>query len=366
MTYGKENPDLIAAALFALCTGWVAPFSGELYLTYANIPLLTTLFCLMVVIAGCREGGMLTYVYRICFHGTSTLRRVAQFFIFVCFFLSMIVTNDVSLLLFVPLCMVVLQTAQQEKYLIYVLTMQTIAANLGSMLTPIGNPQNLFLYGYYEMNLGDFFAIMAPLTLISGILLYGASLYVPDTPLEVPVLRQQHMSKRRNYVLSLLFLLCILTVLRVLTPIVLICIVVPVIMLMDRTLYRRVDYKLLLLFILLFIGVGNLRHIPALEALPELIVGSHPFGAGILLSQVISNVPAAVLMAPYTRDVPAILAGVNIGGLGTMIASMASIITLKAYAAMPGRQLGKYILFFTVANIIFLGILVPFWLVLPF
>lgn len=362
LAYSKANPDLVFAAIFAVMTAFFAPLSRELYVSYANIPLLMTLFCLMVVIAGCREGGMLTYLYRVCFHGTSTLRQVGQFFIFVCFFLSMVVTNDVSLLLFVPLCMVVLQTAKQERYLIYVLTMQTIAANLGSMLTPIGNPQNLFLYEYYKMNLGDFLAVTAPLTIVSGILLYGTTRYIPKLSLQVPALRQQHMSKRRNYLFSVLFILCILAVLRVLTPALLLCIVVPVAALVDKTLYKRVDYKLLMLFILLFIGVGNLRHIPAFAALPDILVTGHPFWAGIILSQFISNVPATVLIAPYTHDIPAVLAGVNIGGLGTMIASIASIITLKAYAAMPGRRLGRYILFFTASNVAFLIILVIFWL----
>lgn len=361
MTYWKDNPDLLVAAIFAVVTACFAPLSWDLYVSYANVPLLLTLCCLMLSIAGLSDSGLLVSLYTRCMGEEVTLRHVGRCFIFVSFFLSMVVTNDVALLLFVPLCIAVFRVVNAERYLIFVLTMQTIAANLGSMLTPIGNPQNLFLYAYYDMGLRDFFAVTAPITIISGILLYAASLYLLQTRLRVPREGIGRPVSRRAYVFVALFLLCIATVLRGMTPQTLVYIVVPVVAVTKVTIFRRVDYKLLGLFLLLFIGVGNLQHIPALAAAPETLVQGHVFGASILLSQGISNVPATVLLAPYTDDVMALLAGVNIGGLGTLIASMASIITLKAYANMPGRKLGQYVLFFTAANVGFLALLVAFW-----
>lgn len=360
MTYWRNNPDILIALIFAIVTAVFAPLSWDLYLSYANVPLLMTLFCLMLVISGLSEEGVLVSLYTRCFGQTATLRQIGRFFVFVSFFLSMVVTNDVSLLLFVPLCIAVFRVSGTEKYLIFVLTMQTIGANLGSMLTPFGNPQNLFIYAYYEMDILHFLSVTAPLTAISGILLYGVSFYVPPMVLTVPQETMKRVLSWRVYVFLALFLLCIATVLRVVTPTVLLYLVVPVVLVTKATLFCHVDYKLLGLFLLLFMGVGNLQHIPALAAMPERLLTGHVFSASIIFSQFVSNVPATVLLAPYTHDADALLAGVNIGGLGTLIASMASIITFKAYANMPGRKLGRYIFCFTAANVAFLVVLVVY------
>ena len=151
--YMRQNPDLTIASLFALATTIAVPVSPEQLVGSINAPLLATLFCLMAIIAGFRRGGVLTYAYGRLFSGAVSARRLVQFFVFSCFFFSMAVTNDVSLIIFVPLAIAVLSAAGMEDQLLFVLTFQTIAANMGSILTPIGNPQNLFIYSYYQMNL---------------------------------------------------------------------------------------------------------------------------------------------------------------------------------------------------------------------
>lgn len=352
--YLRKNPDLTIASLFALATTIAVPVSPEQLVGSINAPLLATLFCLMAIIAGFRRGGVLTYAYGRLFSGSVSARQLVQFFVFSCFFFSMAVTNDVSLIIFVPLAITVLSAAGMEDRLLFVLTFQTIAANMGSILTPIGNPQNLFVYSYYQMNLIDFLKITGPLTLFSGLLLWGITYYIPKTAVSVPDGETPAMGRRRGIVLAVLFGICLLAVLRLITPWLMFLIVCPILFLTDRGVFRDVDYKLLLLFVFLFIGVGNIGRLPIMATEPAQLLQGHEFMLSLLLSQVLSNVPTVVLLAPYTDAARDLLLGVNIGGLGTIIASMASIISFKAYLGTAHCRPLRYLAFFTGANVVFL------------
>lgn len=354
----KQYMDVLAALLFAGATTLAVPFSLSALITAIHGSLLCTLFCLMAVIAAFRQGGVLTYGYSRVFTHAVSVRALSGFFVFTCFFMSMAITNDVSLLIFVPLAISVLQAVKKEKYLIYVVTLQTIAANLGSMMTPIGNPQNLFLYSFYQMTLRDFLYTMGPVTIGSGVLLAFGLWVLPKNLVTVPAVAPPTMTSKEKLLFGLFFLACIASVLRLFSPWYVCLCLLPVLLLRYRSVLQAVDYKLLFLFVFLFIGVGNLGKLPVMQETPAYMIQGHEFWAGIIVSQILSNVPATVMLSPYCTDSDALLLGVNIGGLGTMIASMASIISFKAYSNVSGSQPLKYVAVFTGMNLLFLGLLI--------
>lgn len=352
--YIRQNPDLVISFIFAVISTLMVPFSLVAIWNSVNVSLLGILFCLMVIISGLRHYGILTISYSRLFSGITSLRNVVRFLVFSCFIFSMIVTNDVALIIFVPLAIKILHEIQMERYLIFVVTFQTIAANMGSILTPIGNPQNLFIYSYYQMSLWHFLQVTAPIVVVSGFLLYGASFCVPMFSVTMPSNPIPAINKKIVGSLIFLLFLCILTVLRIFPLEILILLVCPVIFYIDHLLFLDVDYKLLLLFMFLFIGVGNLGRLPFIADTAEHLLVHHEFAISLLLSQFLSNVPTAIMLAHYTGHTDALLEGVNIGGLGTIVASMASLISFRAYMNVKNSQGCNYLLFFTGANFTFL------------
>ncbi|SFT33656.1 Na+/H+ antiporter NhaD [Selenomonas sp. GACV-9] len=359
--YLRRNPDLAAALAFALITIALAPAPPASLLASINLPLLGLLFCLMSIVAGLRQSGLFSAIYLKLFHGETSSRTLGRFFIFSCFFSSMLITNDVALIIFVPLAILVLTEVRAIRLLIPVVIWQTIAANMGSMLTPIGNPQNLFIYSYYGLPLTDFLSITGPIVLLSGIIIYLATYLLQDKPVTIAAQNEEFLHWRRIMPLLFLFTLCLLNVLRLLPFAALMVIVVPGIALLDRKLFREVDYKLLLLFTFLFLGVGSLARIPFLQTGPAELLAGHEFLVSLLMSQVLSNVPTTVMLAQYTTASGPLLLGVNIGGLGTIIASMASVISFKAYQGTRFHKTGPYLSLFTLANLGLLAILLIYY-----
>ncbi len=359
--YLRHNPDLAAALVFALAASCFVPFSPAALLGSINLPLLGLLFCLMSIVAGLRQSGLFAALYQHLFQGETSSRTLGRFFIFSCFFSSMLITNDVALIIFVPLAILALTEVRAIRLLMPVVIWQTIAANMGSMLTPIGNPQNLFIYSYYELSLADFLSITFPVVLISGGIIYLATCFLQDKPVNIAAQSGKRLSWHRILPLLLLFVLCLLNVLRIMPFFALMLIVVPAIALLDRKLFYEVDYKLLLLFTFLFIGVGSLARMPYLQEGPAALLTGHEFLVSLLLSQVTSNVPATVMLAQYTTASAPLLLGVNIGGLGTIIASMASVISFKAYQSTRFHKTGPYLSLFTLANLSLLAILLVYY-----
>ncbi len=352
----RKNPDLVFAVLFAAGAGLAAPFSPEAMISSVNGPLLLLLFCLMAIVAGLRESGVFTYGFVRLMECGPTSRMLARLFIFSCFFSSMLITNDVSLIIFVPLAILTLTKAKLTELMVPVVTGQTIAANMGSMLTPIGNPQNLFIYAHYGLELTEFLRVTGPVVLASGVLIWFSTLRLADKECIVETEEAPKLPAARILLLCALFAICILYVLRVL-PVEVLFFVAAVLFFMDRHLLLQVDFKLLALFTFLFIGVGCLVRIPALEEAPAELLAGHEFFASLLLSQIVSNVPATVMLAPYTEAADELLLGVNIGGLGTIIASMASVISFKAYLDTRPDRMKAYLIFFTLSNLALLLIL---------
>lgn len=348
----RRNPDLAMAALLAAATMSVVPFAPQSMLQSINFSLLLLLFCLMSIVAGLRQSGLLTYAYRQVFQAETSSRKLGRFFIFSCFFSSMLITNDVALIIFVPMSILVFTEGHAVRLMIPVVVWQTIAANMGSMLTPIGNPQNLYLYAYYGMDIGTFLQLTAPPVLLSGTLIYLATCFLPDRIVQLSTgVAADVLPMRRILWLLGLFLLCLLYVLRVIPATWLAALVLPAVAVIDCRLFRAVDYKLLLLFVLLFVTVGNLSRMPFMQSWPAALLSGHEFVVSLLLSQFLSNVPTTVMLAQYTQNAGALLLGVNIGGLGTIIASMASIISFKAYLSTRHSRMQYYLSFFTLANL---------------
>ena len=356
----KDDTVLCVAWILAFVTMFLVPPSGA-YLEYIDFHTLALLFALMAVMAGLQELGLFRDLGEAMLNRTRTTRQLEGVLLFLPFFSSMIVTNDVALITFVPFAIEVLRMAGQEKRLIPVVAMQTIAANLGSMTTPIGNPQNLYLYSRYGLSLGDFFSAMLPLTAGAAVLMLVFLLMSPSKPLVMlPVDSAPPAApskKRRMAMYAALFALCLLAVAKVVSVWAAAGIVLAALFFYDQRTLRSVDYNLLLTFVGFFLFVGNLGTLPAFRDFFRQILLGRELVCSVVVSQVISNVPAALLLSGFTENARALLIGTNLGGLGTLIASMASLISFKALSRARPNDKGRYLVWFTVSNLIFLAAL---------
>jgi Na+/H+ antiporter NhaD/arsenite permease-like protein len=271
----------------------------------------------------------------------------------------MVITNDVALITFVPFTILLLQKINKEKIMIFVIALQTIAANLGSMFTPLGNPQNLYLYSVSHMEILDFLQLMMPLTLVSFVIISVTLLLLKNET--ISVIKNTNKTKINGKQLALftvLFAICLLTVLHVADYRVTFIIVAGSVLIFDRKILAKADYMLLLTFVAFFIFVGNIKNIPYIEHILAGVVRGNEMMISMISSQIISNVPAAILLSGFTDNYRKLIIGTNIGGLGTLIASMASLISYKFYAKIEGARRGKYLAVFTGFNLMFIIIIV--------
>lgn len=358
----QEAVLCIAAVCAAATMFWVAP-DGE-YISYIDLRVLCLLLCLMAVVAGFQSCGAFQWLTVQMLRRGNGGRGLAVALVLLPFFSSMLVTNDVALLTFVPFTLLLLEHVECRGAIVPMLVLQTIAANLGSMATPVGNPQNLYLYAAYHLAPGEFFAAVLPLTALSLVCLVLAALPVLPRELPAPELGREILeSPKKLMVYGVLFVLCLLTVFRVVPYGALTVIVVGVIAVLSPKLLKDLDYGLLATFVCFFIVSGNLGRIEGMRLFLQGLLDKNALLTAVLTSQVISNVPAAVLLSGFTDGWRELLQGVNIGGLGTPIASLASLITLKQYLRSKGAQPGRFLAVFTIGNLIGLVILLVFALV---
>jgi Na+/H+ antiporter NhaD/arsenite permease-like protein len=277
----------------------------------------------------------------------------------------MLITNDVALITFVPFTIILFSDSNSRTQLPYVITIETIAANLGSMLTPIGNPQSLYIYSLSNMTLTGFISTMLPYSILSLMLIMLSLLSIKAYPVNSSaetgsLVNQGFGIKLTVYIL--LFAVCMLNVLHILSYYAVLIITVTVIFITDRALFKSVDYILLLTFAFFFIFIGNIGRIPAVNGLLSSAIVGREALSGILCSQFMSNVPATILLSGFTVNYGSLLIGVNIGGLGTMIASMASLISYRQYKQTNIKSSHSYMFIFSIYNIIFLIALVCLYL----
>lgn len=351
--FKKETVLCIAAVLAVGSMLFVPP--DRAYLEYPDFRVLALLFCLMLVIAGLQGIGLFRYLGFRLLGGMRSARQLNMLLVMLCFFGSMFITNDVALITFVPFAIMVLKLAGQGELIIPVAVLQTVAANLGSMLTPIGNPQNLYLYSAFDLSMGSFLGYMFPLALLSLILLAAAVFLRGSAPLSAGAMEDVKAPPKGKLLGYMgLFLVCIACVLRLLPWQAMLAILVLAVLFIDRKLFRKVDYFLLLTFLCFFLFIGNVERIPAVSSLLHEWISGSELPMGVMLSQAISNVPAAILLSGFTENVRPLLYGVNIGGLGTLIASLASVISYRCYGNCEDAQKGTYLKVFTLYNVIFL------------
>ncbi len=357
----KKETVLCIAALCAIATMFLVPPDGE-YLHYIDFRVLCLLLCLMAVVAGFKCVGAFQWLTWQLLSRVKNGRYLSIALVLLPFFCSMLVTNDVALLVFVPFTLGLLSQLGCSTAIIPILVLQTIAANLGSMATPVGNPQNLFLYAAFELGIGEFFAVVLPLTLVSLVCLIGASIPVLPKALPRQDLDKAEITQVKHLILyAVLFVLCLLTVFRVVHYLVCTAVILVVFLLVDRRLLKQVDYMLLLTFVCFFVVSENLGRLEMVRTFLQSLLSRSTLLTAVGASQVISNVPAAVLLSGFTDQWQDLLAGVNIGGLGTPIASLASLITLKLYIPSRDAKTGKFLAVFTAANILGLVILLTFY-----
>ncbi|MDO4741024.1 MAG: SLC13 family permease [Eubacteriales bacterium] len=358
----RREVVLSVSALAALLSMLLTPPSA-VYASYIDWNVLMLLFSLMAVVAGLRRSGLWDAVSSALLRRASGARSLAVLLVALCFFSAMLVTNDVALITFVPLCFAVLGSAGPGCVISAVVFM-TIAANLGSMSTPIGNPQNLYLYSAYGLSFGEFEAAILPLAALSAALVLLGCMTIRGKSAVRTSGARPPLDRPRLALHGILFALCLLSVLEVLPVWAAFACTAAACLALDRPALRQVDHSLLLTFVFFFILAGNLAASEAVRSFigARLRGNELLFGAGV--SQLISNVPAAVLLSSFTENWKPLLLGVNIGGLGTPVASLASLISYRLYARSEGAQKGRYMAAFLLWNALYLAVLLGAALVL--
>lgn len=323
------------------------------YSEYVDFPVIMLLFCLMGVVAGLRSAGIFEKLTGVLLKFAGTTRTLAFILMNICFFVSMLVTNDVALLTFVPLTIILYKGSTSNKNCLITIILQTAAANLGSMLTPVGNPQNLYLYTEYDLSMDFFAKTLLPIGILSYVLLSLLCLLIKNDKIELKKSMEKSLQYKKLIIISALFVICILTVLRFVPHIV--CLVLVCIgLLTEPKLFIKIDYALLFTFVCFFIFVGNIGRIDAVRDFLSDIMNGKELLVSALVSQVISNVPAAVMLSAFTDNAGELLRGVNIGGLGTPVASLASLISYQLYAKSDGASKGRYMGMFLIINAVLL------------
>ena len=354
----KKEAVLTVSAILAVISIFFVPPSAD-YISYIDLKTIALLFCLMAVMAGLREIGVFSALANSLLARTKNFRTVSLILILLCFFTSMLITNDVALITFVPFAVEVVKKSDKTQFAVPIIVLQTIAANLGSMLTPVGNPQNLYLYSLSGMTLYEFIMLVLPYTAISFVLLIIANFTVASSKVEYKA-EKIAFSKLHTIIYTIMFLVCMLTVADILEYWVTFIIVTVFVVMINRKLLLKVDYSLLFTFIFFFIFIGNMSNVEAFKNAVYQLLGGREILVSVASSQVISNVPAAVLLSGFTDNIKDLIIGTNIGGLGTLIASMASLISYKLFVKEITEQKKKYFWQFTLWNIIFLVILCIF------
>jgi Na+/H+ antiporter NhaD/arsenite permease-like protein len=368
----KKDFVLVVAVTLALVSLLVVRPTMKLVIASIDFKVLALLFCLMLVIQAFRTTNLLDYIAVRLLGICKTTRLLSFILVFLVFFLSMVITNDVALLTFVPLTIVVCQKRNIPAGTLVVL--ETIAANLGSSLTPMGNPQNLFLYSFYNFSTKEFFSATLIIGAVSAALLTVVLLLVRadkkspsaeakstvsamDTT-QLPVVKKDF----RFWLYVVAFVLSLLTVFRLVDYRITLVVVICIAAICNFRLLFMVDYGLLGTFLGFFVFVGCISSVPAVAELisKSMVSPLTTYITGIATSQVISNVPASLLLSGFANYGKELLLAVNVGGLGTLIASLASVISFNIYRNSNAHCCTEsFMTRFTGYNLLFLAVLAP-------
>ena len=351
----KREVVLTVAIILAILTCFFVPVDKE-YVNYFDFKTLISLFCMLAVVAGLKSTNAFELISRKIIGMFRTRRGIIYSLVFGTYFFDMIVANDMSLITFLPLSYIVLHSTKNDKYLAFTFIMQTIAANMGGMITPYGNPQNLYLYSFYNISTIEFFKILFLQSITVAVLLWICCSFISNEPLKVKK-SKIILDKNNLTIYSILFVLVILTIFRLVPYFLTLLIVIVTMIIKDRKRFRCVDYALIATFCVFFIFSGNIARIPQIQEFISKIVLNNTLLAGIISCQFISNVPTAIFLSKFTANYRDLLIAVNVGSLGILISSIASLITLKEFLKHHPKEFLKYLAMFTAFNTLFLVIL---------
>ena len=363
----KKDPVLFISGILAVVSCFFVHPDME-YAGYVDFRVLAILFCMMLVVSELVLLGVFDKLTNKLLSKVHSSRMVSLILVWLAFFMGMILTNDVTLVTLVPFAIALMKSFDDRKTLTFTLILMTVATNLGSMQTPIGNPQNIFLFTHYQMEIGPFMLLLLPYSLCS-LILVTVAVFILCKDMKIQHEKdkeEKKISAVKVAICIVLFVLSLLVVLRVVHFLIAFGVLVVAMLIMDRKAFKGVDYTLLITFVFFFVFVGNMGRIDAVYNVISSIVEKSPALTAIVSSQVISNVPAALLLSAFTQNSEALVIGTNLGGLGTLIASMASLITYKFHAALPKAKdkSVSYIGAFTVVNVIFLAVLLGLYFVI--
>ncbi len=356
IAFAKKEVVLSIAIICTIITMFFVPVDKE-YLGYFEYKTLVSLFCMLAVVAGLKNTNIFELISRKLIGLFRTRRAVIYSLIFGTFFFDMIVANDMSLITFLPLTYIVLHSTNNDKYLAITFILQTIAANMGGMITPYGNPQNLYLYSYYNIPTAEFFGVLLIQSIAIAVLLAIAGLFIKNEELVLKSNEKIVIDNKKLAVYVLLFIFVILSIFRVIPHLVTLGIVIITVFAVDKKRFKEVDYALLATFCVFFIFSGNIARIPAVKAFIAGIVTKNTLTAGIISCQFISNVPTAIFLSKFTEEYRELLVSVNIGSLGIIISSLASLITLKEFLKHQPKNFKRYMGMFTLINTTFLAVM---------
>ncbi|MDO4816635.1 MAG: SLC13 family permease [Bacillota bacterium] len=354
----KNNIMMLTAFIAAALTVLFVPVDRA-YKGYFDYKTLTCLFCVLAVVCALRDANFFYVMANRIVVRFRNVRACIVVLVYITFIGSMLITNDTALLTFLPLGYFVLKSANKEEHLAFTFIMQNMAANLGGMLTPFGNPQNLYLYTKFNIPTAEFVGILLPPFIVSILLITVCCLFVKPTPMELSGEKVELKARPTAFYLAL-FLFSVAIVLR-LIPFWAGLIVIPLALIFtDRHALKSVDYSLLLTFVFFFVFAGNMARIDAVRDFFSMLMAKNALLCSALCSQVISNVPSAILLSRFTANYADLLVGVNIGGAGTLIASLASLITYHEYLRHRPEDAKGFIIKFSIYNFSFLAILLIF------
>jgi Na+/H+ antiporter NhaD/arsenite permease-like protein len=359
----RSNAVLCIAAVLAVFTALIVPPDKD-YLGYFDLKTLSCLFATLAVICALKNIRFFTIIACKIVSKAGNVRTLALTLVYITFIGSMFIANDMALITFLPLGYIALTSTGKEKYMAHLFITQNIAANLGGMLTPFGNPQNLFIFTKFSVPTLEFMSIMAPPFIVSILLFTLSCIILPKEKLDIIDDENVKLPKKRTAFYLILFALTVVMVFRVLPYYVCLPIILIAILISDRSALKKVDYALLFTFVFFFIIAGNISRIDLVSEFFSSLLGKSTFLTSVFSCQIISNVPSAILLSEFTENYKELLLGVNIGGAGTLISSLASLITFKEYTSHVKGKTLSYLVRFTVMNFAFLAVLVIFTLIL--
>ena len=351
-----QNTVLIIAATLALVSCFFVTPDAE-YIGYFDFKTLTCLFCTLAVICALKNLKFFTIIARKIVKTAGNTRALAISLVYITFIGSMFLANDMALLTFLPLGYISLSATGKEKYMAVIFILQNVAANLGGMLTPFGNPQNLYIYTKFNIPTGEFMSVMLLPFVLSILLFTGCCFFIPKEGLELNSTDDDKINPKRTAFNLILFALAILTVFRIVPYYICLPIVLFSVLFTDRNALKKVDYPLLLTFVSFFLLAGNIARIDAVNGFFSGLLQKDTLLTSVLSCQIMSNVPSAILLSEFTENWRELLIGVNIGGVGTLISSLASLITFREYTSHVKGKTLKYIGLFSAINFGFLIIL---------